>query len=326
MAYTAQQQRLRQEFRDRQVIAAIEAGHTTGVAALLAAGASVNGSPALRFPPIVHAAGIGSVSMINCLVKHGANVNIGTFKTLKSSDGNAEMAKGCRALHVALKDGHVGAYRALLKAGADPNAADKQGHTPLMAICNTDSVPAAPRVVAARELLEAGGDASRADIFGRTAMHFAVSREDGIGLIDALWSISPSTLTTPDVEGVTPLALAAGRGRCSSITHLLSLGATQPMKFRDMPLIGAVFENHVSAVGALLSAGLEPNGGPEALTYAMFGCLTHRCAKILRLLLSLCGEEEKKRWANLRNSDGPVLHIASSLDNLAALCAACGRG
>lgn len=86
MSKKAEQRRLRQqrqEFLDRQVLAGVSAGHTAGVAALLASGASVDGSPEYsRFPPIIHAAGFGNVSMISLLVNSGANVNIGTFKPL----------------------------------------------------------------------------------------------------------------------------------------------------------------------------------------------------------------------------------------------------
>lgn len=189
MSNTAEQRwlrRQRQELRDRQLIAGVREGHTTGVAALLAEGASVNGSPDLKSPPIVHAAGMGNVSMITLLVDNGADVDIGTFRPMNAPKSGEVLVQGCRALHVALRDGHVGAYRALLEAGADPNAADQEGHTAVMAVCNTDKLRTAQRVVALRELLEAGGDSSLADVYGRTAMHFAASREDGTGLIDTL--------------------------------------------------------------------------------------------------------------------------------------------
>lgn len=88
-----------------------------------------------------------------------------------------------------------------LKQGADPNAADQQGHTPVMAICNTDGLGAAQRVAALREVLDAGGDSSLANIYGHTAMHFAVSREDSTGLIDVLWSKRLPPCRNPTVKG-----------------------------------------------------------------------------------------------------------------------------
>lgn len=329
MSNTAEQRRLRQqrqELLDRQVIAGVRKGHTTGVTALLAAGASVNGSPDLNFPPIVHAAGVGNASMISFLVGNGANVNIGTVKPIKSFNGTEEMVPGCRALHVALRGGHVEAYRTLLKAGANPNAADSEGHTSVMAICNTDKVHAAQRVEALRELLEAGGDSCLADIYGRTAMHFAASREDGTGLIDALWSSSPSTLSKPDLEGITPLALAAYRDRPRSIAHLLSLGATQPVEFNQMPiglfgtpLVAAVVGNHASCVDALLAAGVELNGGPEGLAHAIGAGVVHRRTTLPRLLEAF-GEEGKNDLTSFKyGTDGSLLHMASALGNVAAV-------
>ena len=327
MSNTAEQRwlrRQRQEFRDRQLLAGVREGHTTGVAALLAEGASVNGSPDLKFPPIVHAAGMGNVSMITLLVDNGADVDIGTFRPMTAQKSGEVLVQGCRALHVALRGGHVGAYRALLEAGADPNAADQEGHTAVMAVCNTDKLRTAQRVVALRELLEAGGDSSLADVYGRTAMHFAASCEDGTGLIDTLWLKSPSTLSKPDLRWVTPMALAAQRDRPRSIARLLSLGATQPkectqMSLDHMPLIEAVSRNHASCADALLAAGSEANGGPGVLNYAMSLSLMHRRCKTLHRLLEVYGEMVKQTLANVQWIDGTFLHTASSMGNGSAV-------
>lgn len=256
--------------------------------------------------------------MINELT---GQVKPAVVETRSAAEGGGVMAQGCRALHVALRNGHVGAYRSLLKAGADPNAADTEGHTSLMAICNTDRVFSdAQRVVALRELLQAGGDASLADVYGCTAMHFAVCHEDGAALIDLLRSNSPSSLTKPDLRGVTPLRLAALHGWPSSITHLLSLGATQPIDSRHLPLLDAVVGNHASSVRVLLEAGLEAVGGPDALMTAILQSFDlKKSGKVLGLLLAVNGEAEKQRWANTKLEGTPILHMAAALAEVALL-------
>ncbi len=69
-----------------------------------------------------------------------------------------------RDLLRAAMTGDTDAERALLKAGADANAKDKKGFTPLMMAASdghTDAV---------RALLEAGADARATSNFGRTAL------------------------------------------------------------------------------------------------------------------------------------------------------------
>eukprot|EP00903_Cladosiphon_okamuranus_P012456 g11665.t1 len=270
--------------------------------------------------------------MIKELVNHGADVDTGTFRAMQSERGD-ELALGYRVLHAALTGGHVVAYRALLEAGADPNAADRNGHNSVMMVCNRDELSAFQRDLALRELLDAMGDPSLADVYGRTAMHRAACREDGAGLMDALWSSSPSTLSKPDLKGDVPLSLAAQHDRPGSITMLLSLGATPLIEFgqapdgsRTTPLVEAVVAGHVDCVRALLDAGLKANGGPKHLTYAMYCGLLHRSGRTLQRLLDVGGDEEKKLWANVPYANGPNLHVASLFARVAALSVLLGAG
>ena len=55
----------------------------------------------------------------------------------KRPDLNTSIVPGARALHIAAKRGDVEIVRLLLQqAGADLNATDKKGCTPLLAACN----------------------------------------------------------------------------------------------------------------------------------------------------------------------------------------------
>jgi ankyrin repeat protein len=98
-------------------------------------------------------------------------------------------AEGTTALMVAANRGDLEMVKALLAAGADPNAADSRGFTPLFHACyNAGEDRGFPDVVQA--LLEAGAD-----------------REARIGY------------------GVRPLMYAAGNGEAGCVEALLAAGA-----------------------------------------------------------------------------------------------------
>eukprot|EP00752_Nemacystus_decipiens_P002708 g2529.t1 len=135
----AEQKRLRQQKQhllDSQVPSGVGAGHTKGVAALLAAGASANGSPDLNFPPIVYAAGLGNTSMVSLLVDHGADVNI----------GHTPLMAICKP-HRGGADERVVALRELLEAGGDASLADKQLSKIMRVVCADCSVQGWKRLV-----------------------------------------------------------------------------------------------------------------------------------------------------------------------------------
>ena len=91
----------------------------------------------------------------------GAAVSVGT----RTRDGKT-------ALHYAALGGGVRAAKALLAAGADPNARDNWRDTPLhdAALAGTTEV--------ARLLLNAGAEVSATDDCGRSALGLAIDRGD----------------------------------------------------------------------------------------------------------------------------------------------------
>lgn len=82
-------------------------------------------------------------------------------------------AFGKTALHFASKAGFVGATSALLAAGADPNALDGDGLTPLSHLLQTGA--RADRATIARLLLDAGADPSVTDAKGMTPRDVVVA-------------------------------------------------------------------------------------------------------------------------------------------------------
>jgi ankyrin repeat protein len=93
-------------------------GHATAIAALLAAGARVDGVDSIGNTPLMWAAICGRRAAIDALLAAGADVN-----HANPSDH--------RALHVAFRDGHLDAARVLLDAGARTDLRDKDGQRPI---------------------------------------------------------------------------------------------------------------------------------------------------------------------------------------------------
>lgn len=295
-----------------------------GVEKMLAAGCCVDGSSELEWRPIIAAAASGKVSMAELLIKKGACVNAGSLDDLRCSDGLEVLGKGVRALHVAINHYHLKVFRVLLRAGADADAANGKGLTPLMLTCILeDSGRGAERAVMARELLEAGADPALADFQGKTALGFAAARSQ-TDLIDILLRRSPTTLNRATPDGLTPLYAAAMSGKDKAVAHLLSAGARQPPASaeKDMcPLVAAVRENHGEVVRVLLTGeGLKAIGGSDAIPRAVGAATATRKGRagIVDMLLSAEGEERRQHWARCCYKEDPVLHCAVSFGNISA--------
>jgi ankyrin repeat protein len=139
---------------------------------------------------------------------------------------------GATALLRAAKAGDVGATRLLLAHGADPNLANIQGITPVMAAAGLGSneidtrgrFKAQPDLVACIDLLvKAGGDVNAHDHNGSTALHGAAL----FGYDDVIKDLvgHNGDVNAKDKKGMTPLDSAMGRagghgrGGTSIIVH-----------------------------------------------------------------------------------------------------------
>ena len=127
---------------------------TTGMEALLAAGADPS-EPGLDSDTVVHLAALANdPGYLELLLAHRADPN--------ARNGVTRAAP----LVSALLGGRDAQFHALLAAGADPNAADRTGNTPLHQAAKTGQ----PQRVL--ELLKAGADPGAANVTGATFQHF----------------------------------------------------------------------------------------------------------------------------------------------------------
>ena len=189
-------------------------------------------------------------------------------------------------LHGAAAQGDTEAVQALIAAGADIEARDEHGQTPLLvAVWAADHV--APTV---RALLE-GGANTEVKHEGRYPIHLAAGLGD-TETVRALISAGAKAEAKAD-HGLTPVHAAAGNGHADTVNALIDAGAyaegVTPLhlaawsgfidRFRAMisdgadinaktehgltPLHGAAVQGHINVVSAMVSDGADVNAKTE---------------------------------------------------------------
>lgn len=103
----------------------------------------------------------GNVDALEAILKSGADVNAAL-----NEHGETPLWWACARCH-------ADAVRMLLKVGVDPNCANVDGTTPLMAAA---SVIGCGEIISA--LLDAGAEINRADKRGKTALDYAMTEPD----------------------------------------------------------------------------------------------------------------------------------------------------
>ena len=137
------------------------------------------------------------------------------------ADANAARGDGITALHLAAEHGHVEAARALLDAGAATGAGTRIGrYTPLHLAARAGH----GEVVVL--LLESGADARAATTTsGATALHLAAGAVRGQRAVAALLAHGADPNAREASAGQTPLFFAAAANRAEAIAVLLDGGA-----------------------------------------------------------------------------------------------------
>ncbi|XP_056001832.1 uncharacterized protein LOC130046588 [Ostrea edulis] len=286
--------------------AACEIGHVSIVDELVKVGADVNLQDIWGDTPLIAACEGGHVGVVEELVKVGADVNV------KGRWGNNT------PLLTACKGGHVSIVEELVKAGADVNLQKNYGNTPLIAALeelvkagadvnlqnnygNTPLIAACEgeHVSIVEELVKAGADVNLQNNYGNTPLIAALKELTKAG----------ANINLQNYNGNTPLIDACQRGHVSIVEELVKAGADVNVQGRwgnNTPLIAACEGGHVSIVEELAKVGADVNQKNK------LGNVTPLIAACIRGHVSIV-EELVKAGAdvNLQNSQENTPMIAA---------------
>lgn len=251
--------------------------------------------------PLMFAAKNGHREIVRTLLAARANPNLQGVS--KPSEGNND----CTALILAARSGDVACVEALLKAGAQVNASDLMGTTPLLAARNatiTDLLIKAgantgsqglrgesllrravgmvdQRMI--RQALDAGADIHARDPNGQTII-FAARGQAIQWLVDA-----GADINVRDHQGQTPLMRVAANGpfRRNVMTYFKAGATLQGLSPWDGHLFlkDAVEDNDLHAVHAAIQAGADVNETRSYRGHVLLAAARHGNVEIVRLLL-----------------------------------------
>ncbi len=150
---------------------------------------------------LVQYAAQGDVAVVKLLLRSGVAVT------------SAEALRKVTALHNAAAQGHLRLVSQLLLEGADVNAQDVYGATPL--VCAVY----AGHVEVVKLLLAKGADATLAPVASPSAMNMAIQRND-MAVFELLRNTAQQSTQTPDVYGNTALMQAQVLKRTAMVERL----------------------------------------------------------------------------------------------------------
>jgi hypothetical protein len=262
---------------------------TATIRLLVDAGVDVNapGSALLAdAPPLVHAAGNGNVEAVKLLLAKGAKVNGASSRDKLMPMKNGPLALGgFTALLAAPGYGPPELVKTLLDAGADANATDVRGMTPLMFAAATDRQN--PEII--RMLIAHGAGIDAKSLAGETALDW--SRKNGFTAVtDSLSGKEHPPM--PGGEGAPSAQKAVERSvallEASAGQFFVNSGcfachaqaatdfAVSAARARGIQVNEKAAHDRLQQVTALLNpAGpmlmerLEPPGSPDTLVYVM---------------------------------------------------------
>ena len=238
-----------------------------------------------------------------------------------ANDGQPELIREARA-------GDFEAVKALIKAGADVNAKDRDGKTALMVssggvkteigdACNPEMMKA---------LIAAGADVKAKDKAGNTALHFAAGNSfDYGGEVVRVLLKAGADVNAADNSGATPLLVLTSLGYEQSILQaqleiageLLKAGADVNAKTRDgeTALLQAAKGGHVELVKALIKAGADVNVKDQEMQTPVMAALKGEMENVdaVRLLIEAGAD------VNAKDKDGKTAMDVAKTDEIKEL-------
>jgi ankyrin repeat protein len=144
-----------------------------------------------------------SKDLANQLVLYAAQGDINAVQRALASGisvNNADSIHQATALHAAAAVGHIRLIELLIDKGADLNALDRRGITPLIIACATGQISSA------KALIKAGADISIKPALAPTALIVAIQTGNA-QLVETLL-LAKANVDQSDIFGTTPLQAA----------------------------------------------------------------------------------------------------------------------
>ena len=183
---------------------------------LIEFGAFPSALDSLERPPVGYACKKGCLGVVQRLAARGADLH-------------AKMEQGQTSLHRAADSAAVAMVTCLLDCGADANALDKNGVSPLMLAGKTSgkfrTEPAADsnELEIARLLIQRGADVKAVDCSGWTCAHYACGNRTA-AILELLLHMG-ADIESPDNQNKTLLFMACESNSLSNVQLLLERGA-----------------------------------------------------------------------------------------------------
>lgn len=217
-------------------------------------------------------------------------------------------------MHAVISSDNPAALCALLEAGASVNCRDGDGLTALMS-----TALASTGVVMAQHLFRAGADPSVRNLQGMSALHVAA----GLGntqVMEVILAHAPSLINAPDDRGFSPMGIAALKRKRRAVSCLQSNGATDKRVHEDQAAILWAAEGGVpNMVRMMLQYPIDRVGGIKAIPNSLGVAIQAKQARMLNMLLSVEGEENRRMWAECPLRGGSPLRVAAAWVSLRAI-------